>query len=356
MGQPDTSYRALAKLGGILRDFTADEGPAPTPGKVFVDLGVAVERARVQNPWFTREEVLHALRHWGKVLQEESLLQWFSAYPGNPGKSATVALIMAGNVPLVGFHDLVSVLMTGHRALVKTASSDSVLLPAMRDVLVSFDPGLSGRIAFETGTLSGFDAVIATGSNNTSRYFDYYFGGHPHIIRKNRNSVGILTGNEGVAELEGLADDIFRYFGMGCRSVSKIYVPEGYDFDGLFNAFFRHKHRIDHHKYANNYDYNKAVYLMSGAPMLDNGFLLVKEDGGLGSPIGTLFYETYSSPEALREHLAGLSEDLQCIVGPKDIPGAIPFGASQQPALDAYADNVDTVAFLQSVTADQSVP
>jgi hypothetical protein len=291
------------------------------------------------------------LQYWGAVLREDSLERWLSAYDSPAGTPLRVALIMAGNIPLVGFHDLISVLLTGNNAQVKCASKDTLLLKYLVGRLCELDQGLARRILFTDGKLGPFDAVIATGSTNTSRYFEYYFSKKPHIIRKNRHGVAVLTGDESPAELDGLAEDVFRYFGMGCRSVSKLFVPEGYDFDPLFNAFYAFGHLIDHQKYGNNYDYNKAVYLMSGSPMLDNGFLLLKEDKGIGSPIGTLFYETYENRAAAVEKLKASAEAVQCVVGGTWLPEATPFGSAQKPGLGTYADGVDTVDFLLKTSA-----
>ena len=303
-------------------------------------------RAEAQNAWFTPEEVLFASGVWAQLLSEEKLRRWLDAYPDLPTRSGPIALIAAGNIPLVGFHDFLCVLLSGHRALVRCASNDRVLLPFLAERLVSFAPELRDRICFTDQALQEYDAVIATGSNNTSRYFEHYFGQKPHIIRKNRNSVAILTGKESPQQLAGLAEDVFRYFGMGCRSVSKVFVPEGYDFDPLFEAFYAYKDRIHHQKYANNYDYNKAVFLMSGDPMLDNGFMLLKQDAGLASPIGTLFYETYTRLEALEVSLSASSDQLQCVVGPEQLAQSIPYGQTQRPGLSDYADGVDTMDFL----------
>jgi hypothetical protein len=305
-----------------------------------------LQEVQFQNAWFTREQVLYAMLHWSELLQEKKLKSWMSSYPDSPKKTSTIALILAGNIPLVGFHDLLCVLISGHRALVKYASNDSLLLPFIFQEIVRFIPELKDSVTFTDQKLEAFDGVIATGSNNTSRYFEYYFSSKPHIIRKNRNSIAVLTGNEDSKELAGLAEDIFRYFGMGCRSVSKIYVPEHYNFDRLFESFYAHKAVINHQKYANNYDYNKAVYLMSGAPMLDNEFLLLKEDSGLGSPIGTLFFEKYKDLEAVKSQILSNREQIQCIVGPQEIDNSIPFGSSQTPDLGVYADGVDTLKFL----------
>ncbi len=361
MKTKDPSFRALLQLGEQLRELTSQR-----PGKIDLEpevsasrsvrsqseLGALLESVRQHNPWFTEESSIYALRYWADALSEDALELWLSAYAAPASSPRVVALIMAGDIPLVGFHDLISVLLTGHNALVKSASKDTLLLKYLVGLLTGFDPELKNRIRFTNGKLDTFDAVIATGSTNTSRYFEYYFSGKPHIIRKNRHGVAVLSGRETPADLSGLAEDIFRYFGMGCRSVSKLYVPQGYDFDPLFNAFYPYKYLVDHQKYGNNYDYNKAVYLMSGSPMLDNGFLLLKEDPGLGSPIGTLFYESYEKQDAVAQRLEAIEEELQCIVAGSWFPGAIPFGSSQQPGLGTYADGVDTVDFLLKTSAE----
>ncbi|MGB5316912.1 MAG: acyl-CoA reductase [Robiginitalea sp.] len=361
MQTKDPSYLALLHLGAHLRELTQQRGPdthgksSPAPARaseLHNELDALLESTRLNNPWFTEESCLYALRYWGDALSEDSLEHWLSAY-NTPGSiSLEVALIMAGNIPLVGFHDLIAVLLTGNKALVKSASKDTQLLKYAVSRLAHYDPALKDRIRFTDEKLGAFDAVIATGSTNTSRYFEYYFSKKPHIIRKNRHGVAVLSGQETSAELSGLAEDVFRYFGMGCRSVSKLYVPKGYDFDPLFNAFYPYKHLINHQKYGNNYDYNKAVYLMSGSPMLDNGFLLLKEDKGIGSPIGTLFYEPYEKQEEVVQRLRALSEELQCVVGGSWLVDAVPFGSSQRPELGTYADGVDTVDFLLKTSAE----
>ena len=350
MSQHYSIVPALVKLGSFLREYVAYKtagGNALKPVSVsFSAFDEVLLRATAENAWFTESEILFALHSWGDNLREEDLLAWLERYALPAQKPLTVALIMAGNIPLVGFHDLLSVLVCGHKALVKCSAKDQRLLPFLAQKLIEYDPHLKGYMEFTTGQLGRFDAVIATGSNNTSRYFEYYFADKPHIIRKNRNSVAVLNGNETKADLSGLARDVFRYFGMGCRSVSKLYVPDNYDFSDLFKAFYEFRAVINHHKYANNYDYNKAVYLMSGSKMLDNDFLLLKEDSGFGSPIGTLFYEYYQSEEALKTLLEQNNESIQCLVGHEAIDGAIPFGKAQKPDLSDYADGVDTVEFL----------
>ncbi|WP_088341218.1 acyl-CoA reductase [Robiginitalea sediminis] len=340
--------KAIVTLGDELQRYLApDRGPQPLENALQWD--VLLEEVRIKNPWFTPEQVQFALGKWAAHFSEEALAYWLAPYPEATGKRLRVGLISAGNIPLVGLHDLLCILATGHTAIVKCASTDTLLLPFLVRRLAATAPEIDHQVSFTQGTLGDFDAVIATGSNNTSRYFEHYFSSKPHIIRKNRNSLAVLDGSESQDQLDSLADDVFRYFGMGCRSVSKLMVPKGYDFKEVFQAFYRFRSVTDHQKYANNYDYNKAVYLMSGAPMLDNGFLLLKEDNGLGSPIGTLFYQEYESREALLAYLEHHTEDLQCVVGPSWVSASIPFGSSQEPGLADYADGVDTVDFLLKI-------
>lgn len=309
-------------------------------------------KANAENGWFTLENIEFALQNWSAALSEENLKKWISKYDlklfdETPAKGEkTIAIVMAGNVPLVGFHDFLSVLITGNKVLAKLSSNDKTLLPFLAQKLISIEPNFKKYIEFTEGKLENFDAVIATGSNNTSRYFDYYFGKYPHIIRKNRNSVAVLTGNETEEELNLLADDIFRYFGLGCRNVSKLYVPDDYDFEKFFKAMYGWKEIIHNHKYINNYDYNKAVYLMDSLPLLDNEFLLLKEDSGFSSPISVVFYEKYTSLKEVKNTINAQSENIQCVVSNAEIPNSLPFGKTQSPDLWDYADGVDTVDFL----------
>lgn len=321
-----------------------------------IDIVNTLRKAEAENGWFTQENIKFSLKNWGAALSEENLNQWISKYDFAENQSAsleaeakgakTVAIIMAGNVPLVGFHDFLSVLITGNKALVKLSSNDKKLLPFLAEKLISIEPEFEKYIEFTEGRLTSFDAVIATGSNNTSRYFDYYFGKYPNIIRKNRNSVAVLTGNETEEDLKNLADDIFRYFGLGCRNVSKIYIPEDYDFELFFKGMFSWKEIIHNHKYINNYDYNKAVYLMDSFPLLDNEFMLLKEDAGFSSPISVVFYEKYTSKYAVKKKLEAESENIQCLITKAGLPNEISFGKAQNPELWNYPDNIDTVDFL----------
>ena len=305
------------------------------------------DKAEQQNSWFTRANVIFAFKSWSEALSENNVQQWLSQYQlpqtTSPKK---ILIIMAGNLPLVGFHDLLCVLVAGHKAIVKLSSDDGVLLPYLIKQMKAFAPEWAEAVTFTDDKVTEYDAVIATGSDNTARYFEYYFGKKPHIIRKNRHSVAVLTGEETPEELQDLGKDIFLYYGLGCRSVSKLFVPQGYDFNLLFQAIYPYKDIIEEQKYANNYDYNKAVYLMSLYKLLENGFLLLKEDEHYGSPIATLFYEYYTNKEALKKKLATDREKIQCVVGHNFIDGEIPFGQTQTPKLWDYADGVNTLTFL----------
>lgn len=342
--------QAFVKLGIFFRDFCEyASNKANNPADInpsLLQLEEKIEVAGHKNGWFTRENILFSMMYWSKVLTRPNLEQWLAPYDLQQNMPKTVAIIMAGNIPLVGFHDFLSALITGNRVLVKLSSNDSILMPFLAEFLIQAAPSLKDSISFPEGRLTNFDAVIATGSDNTSRYFEYYFKDKPHIIRKNRVSVAILNGRETPARLQALGEDIFRYYGLGCRSVSKLFVPEGYDFDIFFNAIYPYHTMLDQQKYANNYDYNKAVYLMSEFRILDNGFLMLKEDEQYGSPIATLFYEYYSSPENLQKRLAADRNKLQCLVAEGMMPDEVPFGETQFPGLNEYADGMDTVAFL----------
>lgn len=346
----DQRIKAFQTLGKFLSQFTEKEikqqDSIPHNALFFEAFHMQIKRAREYNSWYTLNNVLFAIEGWSTALTEENLQKWLGNYDFKDTKPQTVAIIMAGNIPLVGFHDFLSVLISGHNALVKLSSNDKQMLPLLANYLEHLNADFKGRITFTEQKLENFDAVIATGSNNTSRYFDYYFGKHPNIIRKNRNSVAILTGKETKAQLEALGDDIFKYFGLGCRSVSKLYIPKDYNFDAFFEAMFKHKDIIYYDKYANNYDYNKAVYLMSLFKLKDNGFLILKEENSFGSPIATLFYEYYNGLEALSKTLETQQNNIQCIVNKGIKSNYIDFGATQQPELWDYADTVDTIEFL----------
>lgn len=346
----------ISSLGDFLGqfDFNGNKKIDSLPqNDLFFDrMQKVIDRAVHHNGWFTKENIIFSLQQWSRALTPGNLDTWLSSYNFTEISPKTVGVVMAGNIPLVGFHDFLSVLVSGHRVLVKQSSNDKLLLPVLADYLIAIAPEWKEKIHFLKESSEGvekmknFDAVIATGSNNTARYFEYYFAGKPSIIRKNRNSVAVLTGNETSEELGLLGEDIFRYYGLGCRNVSKLYVPDDYDFDQFFKAIYHWNPIINQAKYANNYDYNKAVYLMSMSKLLENGFLVLKEDESLGSPIATLFYETYSSLDDVKEELTSRDEQIQCVVSKGVVADEVYFGKTQQPSLWDYADHIDTLDFL----------
>lgn len=347
----ETRAQAFIKLGQFLSLFLVKDHQVSKTNKprkkLYDSLAEKVNRAVHHNGWFTKENILFSFEEWSKALTEEPLNQWLSAYTFSDSPNPkTVGIVMAGNIPLVGFHDFLSVLLAGHKVLVKLSSNDPLLLPVLADFLITENPEFADYIKFTDGKMEGFDAIIATGSNNTARYFEHYFSNKPNIIRKNRNSVAVLSGKESEEQLALLGEDIFRYFGLGCRNVSKLYVPKNYNFEPLFKAIFPWNPIMNHAKYANNYDYNKAVYLMSEFKLLDNGFLLLKEDTGFGSPIATLFHEPYESIASLQQTLKENKTQLQCIVSDGIIENNVEFGRTQHPSLREYADGVDTMEFL----------
>ncbi len=308
-------------------------------------------KVRPKNPWFTEENVHLAFSSWADVLTKESLNEWLKPYDQqlNQSRSAkTIGVINAGNIPLVGLHDLLSVILSGNNYLGKNASDDPFLLPFVAEKLLEIEPKFKSRISFSE-KLSGFDAVIATGSNNSARYFDYYFGKYPHIIRMNRNAVAVFTGDETEADFKKIGHDIFQYFGLGCRNVSKIFVPRGYEFPKFFEAIESFSLVSRHNKYMNNHDYNKTIYLLKKIPFFDNDFLILKEDEGIASPISVVYYEFYDDIKSLEKKLETEKDQIQCIVSGNQIFSKFKterFGEAQCPQLWDYADRVDTLNFL----------
>lgn len=333
---------AFVKCGlFIKRHFNGNYDDKEKP--LHEGLNQLITSAYTYNGWFIKEFVEEALKNIASMLEETSLNDFIKNIP-EPKQQKTVALIMAGNIPMVGFHDLMCVLLSGHKALLKLSSDDNVLMPFFIKLLEHYEPAIEENIKFSQAKLADFDAVIATGSNNTATHFQYYFGKYPNIIRKNRTSVAVITGKESLADLKNLGHDIFLYFGLGCRNVSKLLVPKGFVFDPVFEAFFDYKFVVDNKKYGNNYDYNRAIYLLNLDKFLDNNFLIIKEDKGLFSPVSVLYYQEYNSETELNQYLAENKENLQCIVG--NGPNYVPFGYSQQPVITEYADGVNTLDFL----------
>lgn len=308
----------------------------------------AIESAAYHNPWFTRPNVNKALDAIASNLTADQLENWLETYPFDQETAKTVGLVLAGNIPMVGFHDILCVLAAGFNVQLKLASDDRQLTSHLLGKLQEIEPRFVPRVAF-TEQLKNFDLVIATGNNNSARYFEYYFGNKPHIIRKNRNSAAILTGNETKEELQRLGNDIFDYFGLGCRNVAKLFTPRDYDISIFFEGIASFADVINHHKYCNNYDYNKSIYLINGDKHHDNGFLLLKDDGRTASPLAVLYHEIYDGMEPLTNRLVTLASELQCVVSREELSIPIPvvgFGESQQPTLHDYADGVNTLDFL----------
>lgn len=312
-----------------------------------VDIELLLQKTKIENQWFTLENQKFALQQWADLLIAESINGWLKNYSISK-ISKRVGLILAGNIPLVGFHDVVSVVLSNHIPVIKLSSKDKYMIPFLLKKWKEFS---GDQVQFEfVERLENFDAVIATGSNNTARYLEYYFKNHLSIIRKNRTSVAVLKGDETEEELQLLANDIFQYFGLGCRNVTRVFIPQDYVIDRLFESFIGFQDIINHHKYANNYDYNRAVYLLNQDKFWDNNFVMLKEDDKLFSPLSVINFSRYTSLDDVKDFIAENEENIQCIVA-KDELGldSIHFGDAQNPGLDTYADNVDTMKFLEMV-------
>ena len=344
---------AFVELGKFLTQFEQID-PVKDSSVKYNDLFFdgfkhQLKLAEETNGWFTKDNLIYSLKGWSNQLTYSNINTFILKYDMTSISCKNVAIIMAGNIPLVGFHDFFSVLISGHNVVVKQATNDKQLLPLIAKYLEIVEPGFKSKITFVDGQLKDFDAVIATGSDNTARYFEYYFREVPSIIRNNRNSVAVLNGNETKNDLEDLSIDIFRYYGLGCRNVSKLFVPKSYDFKDFFQSIYSWHPIINQSKYANNYDYNKAVYLMSEFDMLENGFLMLKEDHRYSSPIATLFYEFYDSKKTLKKRLNKDHTKIQCVVASNFLDSEIKFGCTQTPNLWDFADNVDTIEFLLKI-------
>lgn len=327
--------------------------------EAFVQLRVALEsltlsereilykNAVQHNPWFTSANIDQALLGIGKFLTREVLINWTKAY-SLPTDSKKIGVAMAGNIPLVGFHDLLCVLISGHTLIAKLSTQDNVLMQFIGDTLKSIDSRFQHFIFFKE-RLNNVDAVIATGSNNTARYFEYYFRKIPHIIRKNRSSCAVILGEETESDLIELGKDVFSYFGLGCRNVSKLYVPEDFNLKKLMKAWEVYSEIVFHHKYANNYQYQHSILLVNLIHFFDNGSIILSQSNSLVSPISVVYYEFYKDQDDLKIKLGQYSAQIQCLVSMKGwYPTSIPFGKSQQPEVWEYADNTDTISFLSS--------
>lgn len=340
--------QAFSDLGILFRENSSSQ-KIKTFQKWDSELNKLLKDSYQYNSWFTENNLKLSLKNWSAELNKKNIENWLENYKIELKSSKTVAIIMAGNVPIVGFHDLMCSLILGFKCIVKLSSDDKILIPLIVKFIQSRFDGFKEKVFFESNILKNFDAVIATGSNNSHKYFEYYFGKYPNLLRKTRHSVAVLNGNESDSELAMLSNDVFDYFGLGCRSVSKIFIPKGYDLDLLFNAFYNKRFVIDHNKYANNYDYNKAVYLMSEEKFYDNGFVILKEEKKLGSPIACVYFEYYDDLVQVKNIIKINNQNIQCVVSNEKIFNGISFGTTQCPKLSDYADNVDTLKFLLKI-------
>ncbi|MEE2605422.1 MAG: acyl-CoA reductase [Bacteroidota bacterium] len=332
----------FVSLGKFFKDFidnTADKN-------LNKRLSDAIQQAKNHNNYFTEYNIINCLKNWSYSLQKEKIKSFLSTYIIEDKKPKSIAIIMAGNVPLVGFHDFLCVILSGNKAVIKLSSKDSHLMHFVLNYLSSISIDFKDYFEICQEKLSDYDAVIATGNNLSASKFEEYFNDYPNIIRKSRHSVAILKGDESNDQLQKLSNDIFNYFGLGCRNVSKVYLPKNYDLDLLFKSFIIWKKVINNNSYANNYDYHRAVYLLNKEVFFDNGFILLKESKKIGSPVGTLFYEYYDKLEDIEKSLSKISEKIQCVVSNKNIENFTEFGKTQSPELTDYADGVDTIDFL----------
>lgn len=349
----NSKKEALLHLGSFFQNAVLNQrgeqivNEQPALEALHIELDQLINRVQHENGWFTKDSVMMSFSAWANSLTEEKINQWLGKYSFSaPQETQKIGVIMAGNIPLVGLHDALCVLLSGDQLYAKVSSKDKSLMSFILNTIGLINENWKNSIHI-VEQLKGIDTLIATGSDNSARYFEYYFKDKKRLIRRNRTSVAILDGNESEEELHGLSDDVFTHYGLGCRNVTKVYVPQGYDLDSLFKAFFHYKEIGNHNKYGNNYDYNKAVYLLNNISLVENGFLLMKEDKGLHSPVGVLFYEFYNTIEKVQKELEGQEESIQCIVSNStSFNQTVPFGKAQSPELWDYADNIDTLQFL----------
>lgn len=350
--------KAFVELGEFLHQFTS-ERPIKIEHKLnsafFESFESLLRNVTIENAWFTPKHVRCSIIGVCELLKEDKIAEWLEKYSvSEKNTNVAVAVIMAGNLPMVGFHDMMCVLISGHRFIGKLSSKDNQLLDFISKLLIELNPEFKELIQFKTERINGkndFDAIIATGSNNSARYFDAYFSKYPNIIRRNRNSVATITGNESKDEIKALGKDIFLYFGLGCRNVSKIYLPKGYDIKLLLDEWNGFEYLANHSKYANNYDYQRSLLLMNKIDHFDNGFLLLREKNDIASPVGVVYFEYYSEIKELEQTLLLNSDLIQCVVGSGN-NNTIPFGKAQEPQLWDYADDVDTMKFLTELKSN----
>ena len=335
----------LEKLGEFIQNFLKNNDEHYNEKEER--LAYLMKRSEIENPWFTQDNQRYNLEQWASLFTKENIENWLSNYQLS-NLSKRVGLILAGNIPLVGFHDIISVILSNHIPVIKLSSKDRLVLPFLLELWNQFS---NNEIEYHiVEKLENFDAVIATGSNNTARYLEYYFKDNLSIIRKNRTSVAVLKGDESDAELQLLANDIFRYYGLGCRNVTRILIPNDMKLDRLFENFINYKDIINHNKYANNYDYNRAIYLLNQDQFWDNNFVMLKEDEKLFSPLSVINFSRYNTLEEAKKFVEINKDEIQTVVAKPELGlESIGFGETQNPSLDTYADNVDTMTFLSVI-------
>lgn len=342
--------KAFELLGNLLIECSKDAS-AKTP--FFDEIRESIAMASACNSWFTTANIQLALLNIGKMLEPVKLVQWVRKYDiteSQSNKIPSVGIIMAGNIPAVGFHDLLCVLISGCKSIIKLSSDDPFMIPAIVSMLQKIEPGFVPYVSFDASELKSADAMIATGSDNTARYFEYHYACGPHIFRKNRNSIATLSGEETGTQLSSLADDILSYYGLGCRNVSKIYVPHGYNFEPLLFALKKYESISHHQAYMHNYNLQKALLTLQKQKFYDNGFLILKRSQSISSGIAVLNYASYDHQTMVEDEIALIQDKIQCIVSGLKLPWKTThFGETQQPALDDYADGIDTMQFLMNL-------
>lgn len=343
---------AFSKLGEVIEYALVDM--SENPGKKgSSNFEMAVKKAAAENAWFTEDNINYSLISISNILKSDKLNTWINKYePGisQERKNINIGVIMAGNVPAVGFHDMLCVLVSGNSILIKTSSDDNHLIRLISSLLLEIEPGFKDHIRFTDDKLKGYDAIIATGSNNTSRYFEYYFRNHPHIIRRNMNGVALLTGDETVEDIDGLGEDVFRYFGLGCRNVASVLVPRSFDLTRLTQGFNKWEYLSDHNKYHNNYTYYKTLALLNGDTFYDGGFYIMKNSEQISSPLSVVHMIPYDDIKTAREFISSKLDTIQCVVSiEENLEKGVKPGQSQHPELWDYADDVDTMEFLISL-------
>ena len=337
--------QVLADLGEMIR-FELNSSPY---NEAFENL---LNKVNHSNPWFTIESIIQSLSSWSILLENNHLNQFISGYETQlfeKNNDKVVLLILAGNIPLVGMHDVVCSFLSGSKSMIKVSSKDALLIKYLIEQIGKINPVASKYFEISEAKAQGFTHVIATGSNNSARYFDHYFSKFPNIIRKNRSSLAIITQETTDTELEYLANDVFQYFGLGCRNVTQLWVPRSFDFDRLKSAFKAYAMIINHNKYVNNYDYHKAIALMNGDPFIDFEFILLQNKPMLKSPLGVLHYNFYENVTEVDSYIQEHRADIQCVVSSESTSfNEVNFGQTQQPKLWDFADQIDTLQFLLS--------